>query len=82
LEADLYKLGVINKQENKIQTKLNLTHLNIADLWHMRLGHINKHKLKKIQFMSKGLGSFDENFLSMFLACIKGKQHRIKFPKE
>jgi hypothetical protein len=28
------------------------------------------------------LGSFDENFLSMFLACIKGKQHRIKFPKE
>jgi hypothetical protein len=82
LEADLYKLGVTNKQENKIQTKLNLTHLNITYLWHMNLGHINKHKLLKIQFMSKGLGSFDEKMLLICPSCIKGKQHHNKFPKE
>jgi hypothetical protein len=35
------------KKENKIQTKLNLTNLNIKYLWHMKLGHINKHRLKK-----------------------------------
>jgi len=44
LEANLYKLGVTNKQDNKIKTKLNLTHFNITYLWHMRLGHITKLK--------------------------------------
>jgi hypothetical protein len=48
----------------------------------MRLGHINQHKLKEIQFMYKGLGSFDEKMLSICRFCIKGKQHHIKFPKE
>jgi len=48
LEADFFKLGITNKQKNKIQTKLNFTHLNMANLWHMRLGHINKPKLKEI----------------------------------
>ncbi|KAH8944685.1 hypothetical protein BDL97_13G125900, partial [Sphagnum fallax] len=32
LEANLYNLGVTNKQDNKIQTKLNLTHFNITYL--------------------------------------------------
>ncbi len=82
LEANLYKLGVINKQDNKIQTKLNLTHFNITYLWHLRLGHINQHNLKEIQFMSKGLGSFDEKRLSSFPSYIKGQQHLIKFPAE
>ncbi len=81
LEADLYKLGVMNKQENKMQTKLMLTHLNITYLWHMKLGHINKHRLKKIPIY-EGLGSFDEKMFLIFPSWIKGKQHYIKFPKE
>ncbi len=76
LEANLYNLGVTNKQDNKIQTKLNLTHFNITYIWHLRLGHINQHNLKEIQFMSKGLGSFDEKMLSICPSYIKGKQHR------
>jgi len=35
-----------------------------------------------MQFMSKGLRSFDEKMLSICPSCIKGKQHHIKFLKE
>jgi hypothetical protein len=41
----------------------------------MRLGHVNQHKLKEIQFMSKGLRSFDEKILSICPSYIKGEQH-------
>jgi hypothetical protein len=50
----------------------------MVNLWHLRIGHINK-KLKHLQ---------QELIISMkrtsiwCTPCIEGKQHRIKYPKE
>jgi len=44
---NLYMLGVTYKQEDEIKT-LNVTHFNITNIWHMKLGHINQQRLKKI----------------------------------
>ena len=58
------------------------TSLNTADLWHLRLGHINQHRLKQIQGVSKGIPPFDEKQITLCQSCIEGKQHKIKFPKQ
>jgi len=58
------------------------TSLNKANLWHLRLGHINQHKLKKIQTMAKGIDSFNEKEITLCQPCIEGKQHKEKFPKQ
>jgi hypothetical protein len=54
-------LGVTYKQEDKIKT-LNVTHFNIANIWHMKLGHINQQRLRKIQFISKDWAHFMNSF--------------------
>jgi hypothetical protein len=55
---------------------------NKANIWHMRLSHINERRLKEIQFMCKGVESFDEKSLMQCPSCVKEKQHKIKFMKE
>ena len=61
---------------------MNISSLNLANLWHKRLGHINKRQnLHEVQSASRGIGRFDASGLSLCTCCLKGKQHRAKFPK-
>jgi hypothetical protein len=54
----------------------------MVDLWHLRLGHINKNRLKNIQTLAKGVDSFNEKDITFCTPCIERKQHKIKFPKD
>nr|PNR50093.1 hypothetical protein PHYPA_011990 [Physcomitrium patens] len=82
LNLDLYELGTTilsNKPQIAIPTT---TQLNKADLWHLRLGHINPQRLKQIQTMAKGIDSFDERKITLYQPCIEDKQHKEKFPTQ
>jgi glutamine amidotransferase PdxT len=46
-EVDLYKLDVTNKSNVNFIAAPTITIVNKANLWHLRLGHINQNRLKK-----------------------------------
>ena len=81
LDTYLYKLGMTYRQQEKVSISLNISSLNLANLWHQRLGHINKRRLHEVQIASKGIGCFDASGLSLCTCCLKGKQHKVKFSK-
>jgi hypothetical protein len=81
LEVNSYKLGMTHRQQEKIPISMNISSLNLANLWHKRLGHNNKRRLHEVQSASKGIGRFDASGLSLRTCCLKGKQHQAKFPK-
>ncbi len=75
LEADLYKLRSLKKRnENDLPVIVNM---NKANIWHMKLSHINQRRLKEIQFMSKGVESFDEKSLIQCPLCVKGNNIKL-----
>ena len=80
LNPDLYELGETIISTNYALAIPTTTSLNTADLWHLRLSHINEHRLKQIQGVSKGITPFDENQITLCQSCIEGKQYMIKFP--
>ncbi len=49
LDANLYEFGEIVKNESKFIAIPITPQINMADLWHLRLGQINNNKLKNIQ---------------------------------
>jgi len=56
LNLDLYKLDTTIIPNKKIlATPATTQNLNKADLWHLKIGHINQYRLKQIQSMSKGI---------------------------
>ena len=57
------------------------THINKVDLWHLRMDHINKHRLKQLHTISRGIDSFNENDMTFCQSCIIGKQHKQNIPK-
>ena len=80
LNPDLYELGrtiTCNNQQIAIPAT---TTLNKANLWHLRLGHINQYRLKEIQTMAKGIDYFNKKEITLCQPCIEGKQHKEKFP--
>lgn len=50
--------------------------------WHLRLGHISVHALKKMarQATVTGLSAFDSSDFGVCSGCAHGKQHRLPFP--
>ena len=82
LNPDLYKLGETILSNNYVLAIPTITSHNIADLWHLRLGHINQQRLKQIQSTSQGIKPFDEKQLSMCQSCLADKQYKLKFPKK
>lgn len=82
LNPDLYELGETIVSMQYALTTPTTSNLSKADLWHLRLGHINQQRLKQIQFVSKGIEPFDEKQLTLRQPCIEGKQHKEKFPKQ
>jgi len=81
MEFDLYKLKVkYIPLQITYATPLNIT-LCHANLWHLKLGHINKIKLKQSQQNVSGLDNSNEQDLTFCESCVKGKQHRIKLLK-
>ena len=82
LDPDLYVLGETILTNNfALATPTIISH-NTADLWHLRLGHINQQRLKQIQVASKGIRPFDEKEISLCKSCMEGKQHKLQFPKK
>lgn len=81
LEGDLYNLGTTFKRTSNDGIALVTSTNNKAQLWHLRLGHINPSRMKIIQQISHGVDSFNERNLPLCEACLHGKQHREKFPK-
>jgi len=73
LNPDLYELGETITSMQYALTIPTTSNLNKADLWHLRLGHINQQRLKQIQFVSKGIEPFDEKQLTLCQPCIEGK---------
>jgi hypothetical protein len=82
LEANIYKLGVTNKQKCNETIIPLIMDMNKINSWHLKLGHINQIRLKKILNVSKGVESFDENNIFQCPSYLKRKQHRIKFPQK
>jgi len=82
LDANLYKFGEIVKNESKFIAIPITTQINMANLWHLKLGHINNNILKNIQTLAKGVDYFNEKDITFCTPYIERKQHRIKFPKE
>jgi hypothetical protein len=59
LKSYLYKLGeTIRPIKDAIVVLVN-ANLHIVDLWHFQLSHINKRRLKNIQSISIGVGTFN-----------------------
>jgi hypothetical protein len=75
-------LGATTKVNASVIASLTITHDNIIDVLHKRLGHINKKRIHQIQFMSTGIETFYDKEISLFTSCIQSKQHKKKFPKE
>ena len=48
------------------------------DLWHRRLGHINKSSVRKLQDVAEGITPIKK--VSPCIGCAEGKQHRQSFP--
>ena len=82
LNPDLCELGTTVIPNKKILAiPATIQSLNKADLWHLRLGHINQYRLKQIQSMSKGIDIFDVHSMTFCSSCVEGKQHKSQFPK-
>jgi len=80
MESDLYKLGFkYIPLRTTYATPLNITLSHV--LWHLKLGHINKIKLKQSQQSVSGLDNFNEQDLTFHESCVKRKQRRVKFLK-
>ncbi len=74
--------SVTTKASANVIASLAITHDNTFDIWHKRLGHVNKKRLHQIQIMSIGIETFDDKEISLCTPCIQSKQHKKKFPKE
>jgi hypothetical protein len=48
LVYNLHKLGAIAKASASVIATLAITHDNMADVWHKRLGHISQRRLHQI----------------------------------
>jgi hypothetical protein len=48
LVYNLYKLGPTTKASASVIVTLAITHDNMADVWHKRLGHISQRRLHQI----------------------------------
>jgi hypothetical protein len=53
LDADLYKFGKIVKNESKFIAIPTTTQINMANLWHLKLGYIKKKHTQKHTNSSK-----------------------------
>ncbi len=82
LDVNLYEFGETIKNESKFIATPTTIQINMANLWHLRFGHINNNIFKNIQTLAKGVDSFNEKDITFCTPCIERKQHRIKFPKE
>ena len=58
LYSDLYKLGDTVIPNKKIVALPTTSNLHKAELWHLRLDHINSKRLKQTQSISKGMNNF------------------------
>ena len=82
LNPDLYELGTTVIPNKKILAiPATIQSLSKADLWHLRLGHINQYRLKQIQSKSKGIDIFDVHSMTFCSSRVEGKQHKSKFLK-
>lgn len=82
LNRDLYELSESITSNNYALAIPTTIELNKADLWHLRLGHINQKRLRQIQTISKGIEPFDEKQITICQSCIEGKEHKVKFSKQ
>jgi len=65
LEANLYKLVVMNKLKHNVITIPTTSNINIYfNLWHLHLSHINQQILTDVQTKSLRIGSFNESNLT------------------
>ena len=81
LNPNLYELSNRIIPNKKILAIPATTHINKVDLSHLRMGHINKHRLKQLHTISRGMDSFNENDMTFCQSCIIGKQHKQNIPK-
>jgi hypothetical protein len=58
---------------------LVIVDMNKANIWHMRLSHINQRRLKEIQSMSKGVEFFDGKSLIHVLHVLKENNIELSF---
>lgn len=72
-DRGLYKLDV---QKNTASSAI----LNCHDIWHRRLAHLNRRDMKILQYMSTGMNPGRDPKVPC-ISCVKGKQHRSKFPE-
>lgn len=84
LENDLYKLGLASSKCHIDALRTIGSKINKIELWHKRLCHINYTRLSQLVMNSMvlGLENLNTKNISQCTSCIKGKQHRDKFPKE
>jgi hypothetical protein len=49
------------------------------ELWHMRMGHLNVHDLRKLQHLATGMELSSKVPMDLCTACVKSKMHESKF---
>jgi len=81
LNPHLYELGDTIISNKEIIAISAITPINKVDLWHLSMGHINKHRLKQLTTISKGMDSFNENDMTFCQSCVVSKQHKQTIPK-
>lgn len=84
LEGNLYEVTFTKVHEADAAHLVQSSMKNGAiELWHRRLGHLNKRSVYFLQSMVSGmtLGK-DESSMPFCEGCVQGKQHRASFPKD
>ena len=51
-----------------------------SELWHARMGHLNKDALMKTQCATTGMPMMDHKFMTLCRGCMIGKQTVAHFP--
>ena len=67
---------VIGNQKESSSSACYIAHLDEAQLWHQRLGHVNFRDLSKLDKYVKGLPKISRNSKTICGECQKGKQIR------